>query len=569
MLYPSAFSIISHTMTTVTVSSDIPKLDGPNYEDWKRPLMHELMAQGLQQYVVDFAKEPPLDYSAVTASGAAAAPQPYGEWTPQYQTWRAKERQAWGLIAKNCDQLIAKSLNYEMTAARLWADLATRYTVPTWQLRINALMELSSMRRKPDELVLHYRERMKPLFARLADKDGMISVEDLETVHLLSTLGPEFKTAVSTVHATLRGDFSMGTVLPVLVQEENLLLKERESGGSVAYATTAAPPAAKQSCTNAICVAKGNAHTHTLDKCWQQGGGREGQSPWERKKKRAAEDKAKQGGVVANLAQAAPAVPAGPDFALASLTLADEGEDTLIAQAYVAGAVDDIFAPIPETAEYDDLYLQDSRAMDTAASHHVFNDAANFRTYEPIAPKPVRGIGGQIILALGKGTVHHRLGKGRTLLLRDVLHVPDAKASLVSVGALADDGYFSLFGPTGARILTKNGQTVATARRHANNLYKLTESIAPATAFAATAQPDLMSWHKRLGHASFDYIKSLARRGLIAGAGLTTSTPNPVCEHCLIGKQVRTPYPRESHHGRRGCWKWWCLMYAGRWRCRH
>ena len=69
----------------------------------------------------------------------------------------------------------------------------------------------------------------------------------------------------------------------------------------------------------------------------------------------------------------------------------------------------------------------------------------------------------------------------------------------------------------------------------------LTES---STALLSTRVPDLETWHRRLGHCSTDAIVDMARKGVVQGMRVDLSTAPPRCDHCILGKQTRSPVPK-------------------------
>ena len=52
-------------------------------------------------------------------------------------------------------------------------------------------------------------------------------------------------------------------------------------------------------------------------------------------------------------------------------------------------------------------------------------------------------------------------------------------------------------------------------------------------------------WHLRYGHLSFNGLKTLQQKRLVNGLP-QFQAPLKVCEDCLVGKQRRNPFPKES-----------------------
>jgi hypothetical protein len=58
------------------------------------------------------------------------------------------------------------------------------------------------------------------------------------------------------------------------------------------------------------------------------------------------------------------------------------------------------------------------------------------------------------------------------------------------------------------------------------------------------ATPDLLTWHKWLGHVNYASIVSMAKKELASGMPIDLSALPPICEHCVLGKQTKRPVPK-------------------------
>ncbi len=63
-------------------------------------------------------------------------------------------------------------------------------------------------------------------------------------------------------------------------------------------------------------------------------------------------------------------------------------------------------------------------------------------------------------------------------------------------------------------------------------------------------QPPLKTWHHCMGHIGVFTIKSMATRGMATGMPVDFSETPPSCPSCILGKQKKTPVPKESVNGR-------------------
>ena len=55
-------------------------------------------------------------------------------------------------------------------------------------------------------------------------------------------------------------------------------------------------------------------------------------------------------------------------------------------------------------------------------------------------------------------------------------------------------------------------------------------------------------WHQRLGHASYNIVEQMVRKGIVVGLDITTLVHQPgFCEDCVMGKQTRHPFDGNTH----------------------
>jgi len=143
-----------------------------------------------------------------------------------------------------------------------------------------------------------------------------------------------------------------------------------------------------------------------------------------------------------------------------------------------------------------------------------------------------------------------RCRKGRKLTLNGVLYVPQASLHLISVGQLADDNILSSF-DSDICTLFQGFKIIANAHQVTKGLYSLTaQDIRMAHVNIARAIPDLETWHKWLGHISYDAVIKMAEKKLTTGMPINMSTLLPLCEPCILGKQDKVTIPK-CHEGQR------------------
>src|SRR5882724_13463153 len=57
----------------------------------------------------------------------------------------------------------------------------------------------------------------------------------------------------------------------------------------------------------------------------------------------------------------------------------------------------------------------------------------------------------------------------------------------------------------------------------------------------ACTTPNLETWHRHLEHVNYQSVIDMAKKGLTRGMPTDLSTLPEICEHCIVGKQTKTP----------------------------
>ena len=157
------------------------------------------------------------------------------------------------------------------------------------------------------------------------------------------------------------------------------------------------------------------------------------------------------------------------------------------------------------------------------------------------------------IHAFGKGTYNlvADLGNGSTqnIALKEVLYLPDLKKNLLYVQAMAKLDASIQFDGTECKIM-RNSKLLTTGKIH-EKLYMLT--IIPDVEYniyVAKEIPDKNLWHCRFGHVGMDSISKLIDENMAEGMNCSDhgKESSSLCESCIMGKQHRTPFPKDKPH---------------------
>jgi hypothetical protein len=163
--------------------------------------------------------------------------------------------------------------------------------------------------------------------------------------------------------------------------------------------------------------------------------------------------------------------------------------------------------------------------------------------------------GGQALPIVGQGTA--QISKNKDLY--PILYVPGMKRNLLSVSKLADDGNYTLFGPTHCWVFDKDNpaniilrgtrsQGTGLYRLHSPDNHRPLSSLSNELPVNLASTPNITKselWHQRLAHLNYQYLYNLSQQQMVKGL-----PPLPQLQHsyeaCLLGKQHRNPFPSAS-----------------------
>ena len=112
--------------------------------------------------------------------------------------------------------------------------------------------------------------------------------------------------------------------------------------------------------------------------------------------------------------------------------------------------------------------------IDSSTSTHVCCERGMFVLLDPTTAQ-VRGVGGTVP-AQGQGVMHLNVrvtNQNITLILQNVLFIPQAGKNLLSTSALKRNGKHMTFKNGVVHVYNNNNKLIATGTRSANNLYAI------------------------------------------------------------------------------------------------
>ena len=145
---------------------------------------------------------------------------------------------------------------------------------------------------------------------------------------------------------------------------------------------------------------------------------------------------------------------------------------------------------------------------------------------------------------LGIGTCKLIMRKGHTLYLHDMFYAPEVRQNLVSVLILVKLGFKIVFEQDCVKVLLGNVVygygflSYGFIILDTIPINKSTSIFVIGNSSGNSIVNDI-KWHGKLGHIEKDYLKRLAKAGLL---GPIEKIDFPVCEQCLAGKEKRLPF---------------------------
>ena len=200
---------------------------------------------------------------------------------------------------------------------------------------------------------------------------------------------------------------------------------------------------------------------------------------------------------------------------------------------------------IPSIKDTDDRLLLDSGASGYMVRRHDW-----FVNLRNIQPKSIFVGNGDVLMARKIGNIRLKVILSdkcgaddivRTIIIRNVLYVPDLAINLISCSQLCENAYDIKFkGHRGRAML--NGYIEFECRME-DGVYVINCAVGNAGSVSAfTVRDDpLALWHDRLGHANLKSIRELERKDAVIGLDLTLrKKPANDCGDCKQGKQHKS-----------------------------
>ena len=124
----------------------------------------------------------------------------------------------------------------------------------------------------------------------------------------------------------------------------------------------------------------------------------------------------------------------------------------------------------------------------------------------------------------------------RDLLLKNVLHVPEADKSLISASRLAiDNNSFVEIHPYSFLVKDRGTRRVLLQGRGRRGLYPVKHMGQGAKKHVLSAIPSSDRWHRRLGHPSSTVVSKIISKNKLPCVKSFNS--EVICDSCQLGKK--------------------------------
>lgn len=421
-----------------------------------------------------------------------------------------KDTRALGVITLMLSDSVIKSMGIlTMTSGKaLWKNLEEKYNVKLPATKIALKKKLFNLKMKENEDVRKYIEELEQTVQQLSAQGYNMSDEDVAE-QMLCGLPSSWEPVATALTASVKRDekLTKTKVTSNLFAFQQTRQQEEEGDTAMVAArariSTYRPlPRSQIQCFNC------NKFGHIARDCTES----------KRVYSKRADVKRED------------VKTAGRAYLHATAQDADDDDDEKRAFAYMIGS---------------ESKSKNEWIVDSGASQHMCNDIKKFAIYDKIQPKPVEVGNGQIIQAIGKGTVRLDVlvnDQRQELTLRNVLHVPEISKNLLSVSQATANGMDAVFGDNDCRLIERSsGETAVQAKRRGKMYALMEETAVQAMIASETSQVDL--WHQRLGHLSVHGIKTLQAQA----SGISTlqlASEHTFCIACAEGKQAAKPVPK-------------------------
>ena len=183
--------------------------------------------------------------------------------------------------------------------------------------------------------------------------------------------------------------------------------------------------------------------------------------------------------------------------------------------------------------------------LDNGASNHMTGTKSHFKEIDEHISGRVRFGDGSYVEIKGRGSILLGCRNKEQKIVSDVYYIPNLKSNILSLGQLTEIGCKIIMDGNKLTLYDKSKTLLMKVERSKNRLYSIRLKIEAPICLLANVDNKAWLWHARLGHLNFDALDKMTRKGLVGGIP-RISHAGQVCDACLLGKHIRTPFPHQA-----------------------
>ncbi|KAM1053550.1 hypothetical protein ACFX2I_000976 [Malus domestica] len=183
--------------------------------------------------------------------------------------------------------------------------------------------------------------------------------------------------------------------------------------------------------------------------------------------------------------------------------------------------------------------------LDSGCSNHMCGRMDLFSEFDNSFKESVKLGNDSSLTVQGKGSVRMEVD-GRIHVITGVFYVPDLKNNLLSIGQLQEKGLTVLIQQGRCKIFHFEKGLIMETKMSTNRMFAVVaRSPEEQKCLSSQTTDQAQLWHHRYGHLSWHGLKVLQQKKMVKGLPQFAASQK-VCEDCLVGRQQRDPFPKES-----------------------
>nr|GEW43405.1 zinc finger, CCHC-type [Tanacetum cinerariifolium] len=183
--------------------------------------------------------------------------------------------------------------------------------------------------------------------------------------------------------------------------------------------------------------------------------------------------------------------------------------------------------------------------LDNGASNHMTGVREHFKELDEKVSGKARFEDGSYIEIKGKGSILIECDDEKQRIISHVYYIPNLKSNLLSLGQFIEISCKVVMEDNELQLYDMDKKIFMRVTRQRNCLYKANLMIGTHVCLLANLKDDSWLWHARLGHLTFESLKSMAQKDFVHGIP-SIKHATQICDVCLIGKHSRAPFPKKA-----------------------